>query len=135
MSIDALVDKIEGLLKSKRALLNGVKADLATATMAESISLSSTKQFLTIVISDLDALYADALSVKAGLHECAAQLPALSVPTGPMFKITMTEYDWGAQHEMGTKIVFSEEEAKQFCNNYAGGSPDCYYRSSYERVL
>lgn len=135
MNIDALVDRIEGLLKSKRSLLNGVKADLATATMAESIALSNTRQFLIIVIGELNALYADALRVKDELQECDTQLPALSVPTGPMFKITMTEYDWGAQHEMGTKIVFSEEEAKQFCSNYAGGSPDCYYRASYVQVL
>ena len=134
MSIDALVDRIEGLMKSKQLLLDGVKADLAVASMAESIALSSTKQFLTIVISDLDALYADALSVKAGLHECAAQLPETVAPTRSMFKITMTEYDWGAQHEMGTKIVYTEEEAKQICAQYAGGSPGCYYRATYERI-
>jgi len=53
---------------------------------------------------------------------------------GPLFKVTMTEYDDGAQHKMGEKYFDNEYEAKQFCTNYASGSQLCYWRATYKRV-
>lgn len=51
-----------------------------------------------------------------------------------LFKVTMTEYDNGAQHDMGTKFFTSEAEAQRFCAEYASGSYDCYFRAQYQRV-
>ena len=51
-----------------------------------------------------------------------------------LYKVTMTEYDNGAQHEMGTKFFDNEREARQFCEEYAGGTGDCYFRARYEQV-
>jgi hypothetical protein len=51
-----------------------------------------------------------------------------------LYRVTMTEYDNGVQHEMGTKFFDNEAEAKRFCAEYAGGTSDCYFRARYERV-
>jgi hypothetical protein len=51
-----------------------------------------------------------------------------------LYKVIMTEYDNGAQHEMGTKFFDNEREARQFCEGYASGTSDCYFRARYERV-
>jgi hypothetical protein len=51
-----------------------------------------------------------------------------------LYKVTMTEYDNGAQHDMGTKFFDNEREAQQFCEEYAGGTSDCYFRARYEQV-
>jgi hypothetical protein len=51
-----------------------------------------------------------------------------------LYKVTMTEYDNGAQHDMGTKFFDNEREAQQFCKEYASGTSDCYFRARYERV-
>ncbi len=54
---------------------------------------------------------------------------------GPLFKVTMTEYEkgWG-QRPMGEKFFTTEEEAKKFCEDYASGDYECFYRASYSRV-
>jgi hypothetical protein len=47
----------------------------------------------------------------------------------------MTEYERGyGQRRMGEKYFDNEEEAKQFCENYFSGDPDCYFRADYEKV-
>jgi hypothetical protein len=51
-----------------------------------------------------------------------------------LYKVTMTEYDNGAQHDMGTKFFTNEAEARRFCEEYASGTYDCYFRARYERV-
>lgn len=51
-----------------------------------------------------------------------------------LYKVTMTEYDNGVQRPMGTEFFTTEAEAKAFCLEYAGGSYDCYYRATYERI-
>ncbi len=54
---------------------------------------------------------------------------------GPLYKVTMTEYERGyGQRDMGTTYFTTEAEAQQFCREYASGGPDCYFRASYERV-
>lgn len=56
---------------------------------------------------------------------------------GPLFKVTMTEYERGyGQREMGVKFFTTEFEAKEFCFNYNNppGDPDCFYRASYQKV-
>jgi hypothetical protein len=54
---------------------------------------------------------------------------------GPLYKVTMTEYErgWG-QRPMGVTYFTTEAEARKFCEEYASGDPDCYFRASYEKV-
>jgi hypothetical protein len=54
---------------------------------------------------------------------------------GPIYKVRMTEYERGyGQRDMGTKYFDNEEEAKEFCRNYASGDEDCFFRASYSKV-
>jgi hypothetical protein len=57
------------------------------------------------------------------------------VKVGTLYKVIMTEYEagWG-QRPMGEKFFTNEEEAKQFCLEYASGDYECYYRASYTKV-
>jgi hypothetical protein len=54
---------------------------------------------------------------------------------GPLYKVTMTEYErgWG-QRPMGETYFDNEAEAKKFCEEYASGDSECYFRASYTRV-
>jgi hypothetical protein len=54
---------------------------------------------------------------------------------GPLYKVTMTEYErgWG-QRDMGVTYFTTEEEAQKFCEEYASGDSECYYRASYQKV-
>lgn len=135
MEIDELIAKIDDKKTSKQLMLDQVDADILSASSRVVDVLLERRRSLSSAIADLNDLRGEALCVKRGMQECVAQLSDSAKPTGPMYKITMTEYDWGAQHEMGTKIVYSEEEAKRFCEGYAGGSSECYYRASYVKVL
>lgn len=54
---------------------------------------------------------------------------------GNVWKVTMIEYDNGAQRPMGTKYFDSEQSARNFCREYnTGGTPSCYYRAYYEKI-
>jgi hypothetical protein len=54
---------------------------------------------------------------------------------GPLFKVTMTEYERGyGQRPMGEKYFDNEEDAKQFCRQYFSGNSECYFRAEYHRV-
>jgi hypothetical protein len=54
---------------------------------------------------------------------------------GPLFKVTMTEYERGyGQRPMGETFFTTKEEAEQFCKEYASGDSECYYRASYQQV-
>lgn len=54
---------------------------------------------------------------------------------GPLFKVTMTEYERGyGQRSMGETYFTTEEEAKKFCEEYFSGDSECYYRAEYRRV-
>lgn len=54
---------------------------------------------------------------------------------GPLYKVTMTEYERGyGQRSMGETFFTTEEEAKKFCEEYFSGDPDCYYRAEYRKV-
>lgn len=56
--------------------------------------------------------------------------------TGTLYKVTMTEYERGyGQRDMGVKFFTTEEEAKQFCKDYASGDPECFYRADYRKVV
>jgi hypothetical protein len=63
------------------------------------------------------------------------ELKMAEVRVSSLYKVTMTEYEsgWG-QRPMGTKFFDNEAEAKRFCDEYASGSYDCYFRATYERV-
>ena len=55
--------------------------------------------------------------------------------TGPLYKVTCREYERGyGQRDMGTYYFTTEEEAQQFCKEYASGDSECYFRASYEKV-
>jgi hypothetical protein len=52
-----------------------------------------------------------------------------------LYKVIMTEYERGyGQRDMGTIFFDNEEEAKAFCEQYASGDPDCFYRAEYRKV-
>lgn len=54
---------------------------------------------------------------------------------GPLYKVTMREYERGyGQREMGTRFFDNEEDARQFCKQYFSGNSECYFRADYERV-
>lgn len=55
---------------------------------------------------------------------------------GPLYKVTCTEYERGyGQRPMGEVYFTTEEEAKQYCKQYASGDSECYFRAEYRRVL
>lgn len=59
------------------------------------------------------------------------------VTPGPLYKVTMTEYERGyGQRSMGECFFDNEEEARAFCEEYNRdpGDPDCYYRAEYRKV-
>ena len=54
---------------------------------------------------------------------------------GSVWKVTMIEYDDGAQRPMGTKYFDNEIEARDFCKDYNKNfNLNCYYRASYEKI-
>ncbi len=59
----------------------------------------------------------------------------MEVNVSSLYKITMIESESGyGQRPMGTKFVTTEQEAKQFCNEYAGGDSNTYYRATYQKI-
>lgn len=58
--------------------------------------------------------------------------------TGPLYKVTMTEYErgWG-QRPMGERYFDTEQDAIAFCKEYnrEPGAPDCFFRASYQKVV
>ncbi len=57
------------------------------------------------------------------------------VTPGPLYKVTMTEYERGyGQRSMGETYFTTEQEAKEFCEKWASGDSECYYRARYEKV-
>ena len=64
-------------------------------------------------------------------------MPEVKSP-GPLYKVTMTEYERGyGQRPMGVKYFTTEREAEQFCYNYNNppGDPDNFFRARYEKVV
>lgn len=54
---------------------------------------------------------------------------------GPLYKVTMTEYERGyGQRPMGEKYFDNEEEAREFCKNYFSGDSECYFRADYQKI-
>jgi len=54
---------------------------------------------------------------------------------GPLFKVTMTEYERGyGQRPMGEKYFDNEEEAKAFCEQYFSGNSECFFRADYQKI-
>ena len=51
-----------------------------------------------------------------------------------LYKVMMTEYEHGVQRDQGTKFFDNEREAREFCEEYACGDADYYWRASYEKV-
>ena len=63
-------------------------------------------------------------------------MPQVKNP-GPLFKVTMTEYERGyGQRPMGERWFNTEQDAKAFCDEYNRdpGDPDCFYRASYQKI-
>jgi hypothetical protein len=57
------------------------------------------------------------------------------VQVGSLYKVQCTEYErgWG-QRDMGVYFFTTEEEARKFCQEYASGDSECFFRASYEKV-
>ena len=57
------------------------------------------------------------------------------VQVGSLYKVQCTEYErgWG-QRDMGVYFFTTEEEARKFCEEYASGDSECFFRASYEKV-
>lgn len=54
---------------------------------------------------------------------------------GPLYKVTMTEYERGyGQRPMGEKYFDNEQEAREFCKNYFSGDSECYFRADYQKI-
>lgn len=54
---------------------------------------------------------------------------------GPLYKVTMTEYERGyGQRPMGETFFDNEQEAKEFCEKWTSGDSECYYRASYVKI-
>lgn len=54
---------------------------------------------------------------------------------GSLYKVTMTEYERGyGQREMGEIFFDNEQEAKEYCQKYASGDSECFYRAEYRKV-
>jgi hypothetical protein len=57
------------------------------------------------------------------------------VKIGTLYKVTMTEYERGyGQRPMGVKFFTTEAEAKKFCEEYAAGDSECFFRADYRKV-
>jgi len=53
---------------------------------------------------------------------------------GSLYRVECREYESGVQRDMGTVYFTTEEEAKMYCQEYACGDSECYFRASYTRV-
>jgi hypothetical protein len=54
---------------------------------------------------------------------------------GPLYKVTMTEYERGyGQRPMGERYFDNEQEAQEFCKNYFSGDSECYFRADYQKI-
>ena len=53
-----------------------------------------------------------------------------------LYKVTVTEYDCGAQRidPDDTKFFTTLEEARAYKAHWDGGSPECYWRATIETV-
>jgi hypothetical protein len=56
---------------------------------------------------------------------------------GPVYKVTLTEYDDGAQRPWGERYFDCESDAKEYCNKYNSSNPgirEWYVRADYTRI-
>ena len=52
-----------------------------------------------------------------------------------LYECDCREYERGyGQRDMGKVYFTTEEEAKKFCEEYASGDSECYFRASYRRI-
>ena len=57
--------------------------------------------------------------------------------SGPLYKVTMTEYERGyGQRPLGERWFDTERDAIAFCKEYNKdpGDPDCFFCASYTKV-
>ncbi len=54
---------------------------------------------------------------------------------GPLYEVQCTEYERGyGQRDMGKEYFTTEQEAKEFCEQYASGDSECFFRASYRKI-
>lgn len=56
---------------------------------------------------------------------------------GALYKVTLTEYDAGAQRPWGEKFFDNKAEAEAYCRNYNmenKGIPEWFVRADYHKV-
>jgi hypothetical protein len=59
----------------------------------------------------------------------------MRVEVGSLYRVQCTEYERGyGQRDMGQYFFTTEQEAKEFCEKYASGDSECFFRASYEKV-
>ena len=59
----------------------------------------------------------------------------MRVEVQSLYRVQCTEYERGyGQRDMGVYFFTTEEEAREFCEKYASGDSECYYRASYTKV-
>ncbi len=59
----------------------------------------------------------------------------MRVEVKTLYKVQCTEYERGyGQRDMGTYFFDNEQEAREFCEKYASGDSECFFRASYEKV-
>jgi len=59
----------------------------------------------------------------------------MRVEVQSLYRVQCTEYERGyGQRDMGQYFFTTEQEAKEFCEKYASGDSECFFRASYEKV-
>ena len=59
----------------------------------------------------------------------------MRVEVQSLYRVQCTEYERGyGQRDMGVEFFTTEQEAKEFCEKYASGDSECFYRASYTKV-
>lgn len=72
---------------------------------------------------------------KRGYTVVTQKEKCMRVEVGTLYRVQCTEYERGyGQRDMGVYFFTTEEEAKEFCEKYASGDSECFYRASYTKV-
>ena len=60
----------------------------------------------------------------------------MRVEPGTLYKVTVVEYDCGAQRidPNDTAFFTTLEEAQAYKAHWDGGSPECYWRATIEQI-
>jgi gamma-glutamyl phosphate reductase len=72
---------------------------------------------------------------KRGYTVVTQKEKCMRVEVQSLYRVQCTEYERGyGQRDMGVYFFTTEEEARKFCEEYASGDSECFYRASYTKV-